>query len=172
MVANHILRAGKNMAKLMVSFFDQFPIYNKTEIEVRGRDGYFCATDMSKSMGKRFTDWHKTDFAKRLLARLSLRLHIPIYWSTSSSHDQTPLVDYVRGHGQKQWVHPAVAMSYSMNDPELQADVNAWLYGLMTLGTINPHVLDWTQEEIERGNLFNQEDIDDLYDDSDEAILA
>jgi len=44
------------MAKLMVSFFDQFPEFNGRKIEIRGTDGYFSATDMSQVVGRRLTD--------------------------------------------------------------------------------------------------------------------
>jgi len=147
----------------MVSFFDQFPTYNGQAIEIRSKDGYFSATDMSIVLEKRFTDWRKTQFSKRLLARLNLRLGLPIDWEDSTSRTQIPLVDYIRGDGQKQWIHPAVAMSYAMSNPEFQADVNVWIYELMTIGTVNPHVLKWSQEEMQRGSRFNRDDIDDMY---------
>jgi hypothetical protein len=156
------------MSKAMVAFFNQFPAHEGRKIEIRGKDGYFNATDMSQVLEKRFTDWRKTAFAKRLLARLSERLRTPVDrgesdWEDSPSRKQTPLVDYVRGDGQKMWIHPAVAMSYAMSNPEFQADINIWIYELMSLGTVNPHVLNWTREEYERGLGFNRDDIKDLY---------
>jgi len=50
------------MANAIVSFFDQFPTYEGHQVEIRGKDGYFCATDMSDILEKRFTDWRKTQF--------------------------------------------------------------------------------------------------------------
>ena len=47
----------------IVSFFDQFPEYNGQRISIRGTDGYFSATDMSRVLKKRLTDWRKTKFA-------------------------------------------------------------------------------------------------------------
>lgn len=147
----------------MVSFFDQFPTYNGQTIGIRSKDGYFNATDMSNILEKRFTDWRKTDFSKRLLNRLSLQLRLPLTWEDSPSQAQTPLVDYVPGRGQKQWIHPAVAMSYAMSNPEFQADINVWIYELMTMGVVNPHVLKWTHEELERGHDMNRDDLGDIY---------
>jgi KilA-N domain len=164
------------MAGAIVSFFDQFPEYNGQKIEIRGTDGYFCATDMSQVLEKRFTDWRKTQFAQRLLVRLSERLRLPLDWENSPSRTQnilggrilpgkkqTPLVDYVPGRGEKIWVHPAAAMSYAMSNPEFQADINVWIYELMTSGTVNVHVLKWTTEEIKRGLQYNRDDVDELY---------
>ena len=68
------------MSKLILSYLDQFPEFNGRKIEIRGKDGYFCATDMSEVLGKRFTDWRKTDFAKVLLARLAEQLRLPLTW--------------------------------------------------------------------------------------------
>lgn len=151
------------MAGLMVSFFDQFPIFNGKKIEIRGTDGYFCASDMSDVLEKRFTDWRKTDFSKRLLARLSIREGLSLTWEDSPTKDQTPLIDYRPGKGQKIWVHPSVAMSYAMSNPEFQADVNWWIYELTTMGAVNVHVLKWTTEEYRRGIQFNRDDIDSMY---------
>ena len=151
------------MAKLMVSFFDQFPSYNDRRIEIRGKDGYFDATDMSVAMGKRFRDWSRTDFANRLLQRLSDRSGLPITRDDPRSITQTPLIDHLPGRGQNIYLHPYVAMSYAMAVPEFQADVNIWIVDLMTIGTINPHVLKWTHDEVERGNRFNRDDVDDMY---------
>jgi hypothetical protein len=159
------------MAKLIVSFFDQFPEYNGHRIEIRGKDGYFCASDMSLILEKTFTDWRRTKFATRLINRLSERLNIPIDRQNLGTHklvpNLIPLIDYVPGRGQKVWVHPALAMSYAMSNPEFQADINVWIWEMMNFGTVNPHVLKWTQEEIERGIQFNQDDIKELYGDAD-----
>jgi len=157
------------MAKLMLSFFDQFPEYNGRKIEIRGKDGYFCASDMSEVLEKTFSDWKRTQFATRLLSRLSERLNLPIDRQNLGTHkivsNVIPLIDYVPGRGQKIWVHPALAMSYAMSNPEFQADINVWIYEMMTLGTVNPHVLRWTQDEYQRGLQFNRDDISDMYGD-------
>ena len=147
----------------MFSYNDQFPEYNGQKVEIRGKDGYYCATDLSKVLGKRFTDWRKTDFGKRLLVRLSANLDIPIDWGDSPSRLKTPLVDYIRGDKQKQWIHPTVAMSYAMSNPEFQADVNTWIWQLTNIGTVNPHFLAWTKEEFEQGVQYNRDDINEMY---------
>jgi len=151
----------------MVSFSDQFPEFNGRKIEIRKKDGYFSATDMSQVLDKTFSDWKRTKFAERLLNRLSDRLNLPIDresdYANSRSRSQVPLVDYVRGDGQKMWIHPALAMSYAMSNPELQADINVWIYELLTLGTVNAHVLKWTREELERGIEMNRDDIKEMY---------
>jgi hypothetical protein len=157
----------------IVSFFDQFPEFEGVRIEVRGQDGYLDASQMSKAMeafdGKkrRFNNWTRTDFTKRLLNRLSARTNIPITWEDSRCSDlsssQKPLIDYVRGNKSRIWLHPYVAMSYSMSVPEFQAEVNIWIVDLMTLGTVNPHILKWTQDEYLRGVEFNRDDITDMY---------
>jgi hypothetical protein len=153
------------MGKLMVSFFDQFPSHNGRKIEIRGKDGYFSATDMTACLNQTFSDWRRTKFATRLIARLAENLRLPVDYGDSRSQNQTPLIDFVPGRGQKMWIHPALAMSYAMSNPEFQADVNVWIYELMTMGTVNPHVLKWTREEIERGQQFNQDDLNELYGD-------
>jgi len=158
------------MGKLMVSFFDQFPEYNGQKIEVRGKDGYFSATDMSVALGKRLTDWRKTAFAKRLLTRLSQKSRMPLEQRFNGTLGETSqgasaLIQYDLKGEQKAWLHPYVAMSYAMSNPEFQAEVNIWIIDLMTLGTVNPHFLNWTKEEIERGRQFNQDDINELYGD-------
>ena len=66
------------MPNLMVSWFDQFPEHNGQRVKIRQRDGYFSASDMSAILGKRLTDWKKTDFAKRLLAQLSKKSGMPL----------------------------------------------------------------------------------------------
>lgn len=151
------------MSKLMVSFFDQFPEHDGRKIEIRGKDGYFSATDMTACLNQTFSDWRRTKFATKLIARLAQNLRLPIDYGDSRSRSQTPLIDYVRGDGQKMWIHPALAMSYAMSNPEFQADVNVWIYELMTIGTVNPHVLNWTRDEIERGLKFNRDDINEMY---------
>lgn len=151
------------MSKLMVSWFDQFPEYNGRKIEIRGKDGYFSATDMTACLNQTFSDWRRTKFATRLIARLAENLRLPVDYGDSRSRSQTPLIDYIRGDGQKMWIHPALAMSYAMSNPEFQADVNVWIYELMTIGTVNPHILKWTQDEIERGLKFNRDDINEMY---------
>jgi hypothetical protein len=151
------------MSKLMISWFDQFPEYNGRKIEIRGKDGYFCATDMTACLNQTFSDWRRTKFATRLIARLAENLRLPVDYGDSRTQNQTPLIDFIPGRGQKMWIHPALAMSYAMSNPEFQADVNVWIYELMTIGTVNPHVLKWTQDEIERGLKFNRDDIDELY---------
>lgn len=71
----------------IVSFFDQFPSFEGSKIQIRGEDGYFDSTSMSQAMqafdGKRhrFSDWSKTDSAKRLIARLSERSHRQLKWT-------------------------------------------------------------------------------------------
>ncbi|MEO1147621.1 MAG: KilA-N domain-containing protein [Cyanobacteria bacterium J06638_22] len=150
------------MAGSIVSFYDQFPRFDGIEIPIRGEDGYLNATAMSRVLEKRFTDWRKTKFAKRLLKRLSDRFGMPVDWENSPSAGQKPLVDYVRG-SNSMWVHPTVAMSYAMSNPEFQADVNAWIFELMQYGAVNIHILQWTQEEFERGMEFNRDDIREMY---------
>ena len=156
------------MSKLMVSWFDQFPEYNGQKIEIRQKDGYFSATDMSAVLGKRLTDWRKTDFAKRLLARLSEKSRIPLEQRFDgtlgeTSQSASALIQYDLKGKQKVWLHPYVAMSYAMSNPEFQAEINIWIGDLMTLGTVNPHYLNWTKEEIERGLKFNRDDINSMY---------
>lgn len=158
------------MAKLMVSFFDQFPEYEGRKIEIRGKDGYFSATDMSRIVDKRLADWRRTQFATRLLARLSERSGMPIEQQLSSrgggsATPATALIQYDTDGEQRTWLHPYVAMSYAMSNPEFQAEINIWIVDLMILGTVNPHVMRWTQKEIERGIQFNRDDISDMYGD-------
>ncbi len=112
---------------------------------------------------KRFTDWRKTNFAKRLLARIQTRSMIPLTWEDSPTKKIKPLIDYKGGRGERIWIHPYIAMGYAMSVPEFQAEVNMWFVDLTTLGTINPHFLQWTKEEYQRGLEFNQDDINDLY---------
>lgn len=156
----------------IVSFFDQFPEFEGVQLEIRNADGYFDAAKMSEAMrnfdGKRhrLSDWTKTVTTRRLLERLSLKSGIPISWDlapTQSGGKQKPLIDYTPGRGARSWLHPYVAMSFAMSVPEFQAEVNIWIIDLMTLGTVNPHILKWTQEEYQRGVEFNRDDIDDMY---------
>ena len=156
------------MSTAMVSFFDQFPEFDWRVIEIRKKDGYFSASDMSVVLKKRLTDWRKTDFAKRLLARLSEKSGMPIEQRFNGtlgekSQSASALIQYDLKGDQKVWLHPYVAMSYAMSNPEFQAEMNIWIVDLMTLGTVNPHYLKWTQAEIERGRQFNQDDIKELY---------
>lgn len=151
------------MSRLMVSFFNNFPEHNGRKIEIRGKDGYFSATDMTACLNQTFSDWRRTQFATRLIARLAENLRLSVDYGDPRSQGQTPLIDFTAGRGQKMWIHPALAMSYAMSNPEFQADVNVWIYELMTLGTVNPHVLKWTQEEYQRGLKFNRDDIIDMY---------
>ena len=155
------------MSKAMVSWFDHFPSFDGNTVEIRGKDGYFSATDMSRILGKRLTKWRSTSFAKRLLARLSEKSGMLIEQRLSSrgvesSPPATALIQYDTDGDQKTWLHPYVAMSYAMSNPEFQAEINMWVVDLLTLGTVNPHVLKWTQEEYERGLQFNRDDIDEL----------
>lgn len=156
------------MSKAMLSFFDQFPEFDGRRVKIRKKDGYFSASDMSAILGKRLTDWRKTDFAKRLLARLSEKARMPLEQRFDgtmgeSSHSASALIQYDLKGDQAVWLHPYVAMSYAMSNPEFQAEVNIWIVDLMTLGTVNPHVLKWTQEEYQRGLKFNRDDISDMY---------
>lgn len=157
----------------IISFFDQFPEFEGVTLEIRSVDGYFDAAKMAAAMkafdGKehRFNNWTRNDKTKRLLERLSLRSGIPITRETCGyskmSSSQKPLIDYIRGDKSRVWLHPYVAMSYAMSVPEFQAEVNIWIVDLMTLGTVNPHILKWTKEEYLRGIEFNRDDIRDMY---------
>jgi hypothetical protein len=125
---------------------------------------------MGAALGKRLTDWRKTDFAKRLLTRLSEKSRMPLEQRFNGTLGETSqcasaLIQYDLKGEQKAWLHPYVAMSYAMSNPEFQAEVNIWIVDLMTLGTVNPHVLNWTRQEIERGRQFNQDDLNELYGD-------
>ena len=157
------------MSRAMVSFFDHSPEFGGQPINIRGLDGYFNGGDMSRAMeaftgtAKRFTDWRRTKFSQRLLTRLCERSGIPIDYEDPRSQTQTPLIDYSRGGSEGIWLHPYVALSYAMSVPEFQAEVNIWIVDLMTLGTVNPHVLQWTKEEYFRGMGYNRDDINDMY---------
>jgi hypothetical protein len=147
----------------IVSFFDHAPDYNGHRIPIRGTDGYFDATAMSKAMGKRFNNWRRTKFAQELIAETSSLSGIPVDYSDLSSQNQTPLIDYRRGGQDGIWLHPYVAMSYAMSDPRFQARINIWVVELMRTGTINPHILKWTPDEFMRGLQFNRDDIAEMY---------
>ena len=155
----------------IVSFFDHLPEYNGHEIAIRGKDGYFDATAMSKAMPtkgnkpRRFNDWTKTQFTKDLLAEISKLSGIPIDYENCRSQSQTPLIDYVRGGQEGIWVHLYVAMSYAMSDPKFQARINIWVVELMRLGTINAHYMKWSPDEFFRGLSFNRDDISEMYGD-------
>jgi hypothetical protein len=158
------------MSSAMVSFFDSFPEYDGQKIEIRGKDGYFSATDMSRVLNKRLADWRKTEFAKKLLARLSDRARMPVeerFQGTlgESSQCAKALIQYDLKGDQKVWIHPYVAMSYAMSNPEFQADVNIWIVDLMTIGTVNPNVLQWTKDEYQKGIEFNRDDIREMWGD-------
>lgn len=157
----------------IVSYFDQFPEFEGTKIEIRGVDGYIDATQMGKAMeafdGKKreFNKWFKNQSTQRLLARLSERSEIPVTHDNLGGikmrPNQKPLIDWIPGRGNRIWLHPYVAMSYAMSLPEFQAEVNIWIVDLMRLGTVNPHVLKWTVEEYRRGLEFNRDDIKEMY---------
>lgn len=148
---------------IIVSYFDQFPEWNGTQFEFRGADGYVGINSLNTALNKRFTDWRKTNFAKELLDELSIGYGIPIDWENSPSQSQKPLIDYVRGGTNKMYVHPAVALSYCMSNPRLQARINMWILNMMKTGTANPHYKDWTVLEYLRGVEFNRDDIRDMY---------
>jgi len=73
------------------------------------------------------------------------------------------LIDYDRSTGGNVWIHPYLVTAYTLQDPILYARVSIWLTDLMRLGTINPHVLQWTIEEYHRGLEFNRDDVRELY---------
>ena len=76
---------------------------------------------------------------------------------------QKYLIDRGENGDSDIWLHPYVAMSYAMAVPKFQAMVNIWIVDLLTLGTVNPHILQWTKEEYQRGIEFNRDDISDMY---------
>lgn len=82
---------------------------------------------------------------------------------SSTPTKATALIQYDVDGDQRTWLHPYVAMSYALSNPEFQADVNIWLIDLMTIGTINPNVLKWTLDEYQRGVEFNRDDIKEMY---------
>lgn len=149
----------------IVSFFDQFPAYNGQSVHIRGEDSYVSVKDLNKILGKRFTDWRKTKFAKELLDELSQIYRVAIDWGDSPTHYQKPLVDYNRAAGGNEgvYVHPAVALSYAMSNARFQARVNAWLLSMTQWGTATMHVQDWSAAEYLRGVEFNRDDIAEMY---------
>ena len=157
----------------IVSYFDQFPEFEGIQVSIRGDDGYFDSAEMSKAMqsfdGKRhrFSDWSKSGTAQRLLTRLSGRSGIAITRDflppTEIGGKAQVLIDYTPGRGQRTWLHPYVAIAFAMSVPEFQAEVSIWMVDLMKMGTVNPHVLRWTQEEYLRGVDYNRDDITDMY---------
>lgn len=152
----------------MLAFFDQFPEYKGNKIEIRGSDGYFNAAHMSKAMNKRFRNWTRTKFAKELLDAISAQSRIPVEQGIQdtplrSERGQKPLIDRGKEGVSDIYIHPYVAMSYAMSDPVFQAMVNIWIVNLMGLGTLNPHVLQWTKEEYQRGVQYNRDDINEMY---------
>jgi hypothetical protein len=158
------------MAGKIVSFFDQFPEYNGKKIEIRGTDGYVSVSDISAAIGKRFRNWTRTQFAKDVLEELSIRTRQPIALEDTASEiphsklsgvSQKPLID--GPSGERIFVHPSVAFGYAMSDAKFFARISLWVTQHQTIGTVNPHVLDWTREEYERGLAFNRDDIKDMY---------
>ena len=153
----------------ILSFFDQSPNYNGITIPIRGSDGYFDATAMSKALTprgakpKRFSNWTRTKFAKQLLEAVSARTGIPITaQNPPSSHMSRggvkPLIDVLPGSHYGIWLHPYVAMSYAMSNPDFQAFINICFVDLMQKGTLTMHHLSWTPEERRRGEQFNKDD--------------
>ena len=147
---------------LIVSYFDQFPEWNGFQFEFRGEDGYANVTSLNKVLGRRFRNWSRTKFAKELLDELSTGYGIPVH-SSDVSGDKKPLIDHVQGSQENMYVHPAVALSYCMSNPRLQARINMWIINMLTIGTPNPHHKDWTALEYLRGVQFNRDDITDMY---------
>jgi hypothetical protein len=157
------------MAGKIVSFFDQFPEYNGKKIEIRGTDGYVSVSDISAAIGKRFRNWTRTQFAKDVLEELSIRTRQPIALedgvpggrSKVSGVPQKPLID--GPSGERIFVHPSVAFGYAMSDAKFFARISLWVTQHQTIGAVNPHVLDWTRDEFERGLAFNRDDITEMY---------
>jgi hypothetical protein len=112
---------------------------------------------------RRFNNWTRTDFAKRLLSRISERTGIPVWYSDLSTKEITPLIDYKGGKGERVWIHPYVAISYAMSVPEFQAEVNIWIVDMLTMRTVNPHVLQWSPAEYLRGMEMVRDDIEEIY---------
>lgn len=150
----------------IVSFFDQFPVYNGVKFHFRGSDGYCNVAALNKAMGgRRFADWARTKFAKEVIEEISNLSGIPINWESQGGGggSATPLIDYDRSSGGGVWIHPYLVSAYALQDPKLYARVSIWMGELMSLGTINAHVLQWTYSEYMRGLEYNRDDIDDLY---------
>jgi KilA-N domain len=155
------------MSKLMLSYFDNFPEYNGQKIEIRGKDGYVSIRDISKALGKRFSNWTRTKFAKDVLEELSLQTRLPVAHAEGGrsqlSTRKVPLIDYVPGDQESIFAHPSVAFAYAMSDAKFFARISLWLTQLHTIGTVNPHIARWTREEYERGLQYNRDDIEDMY---------
>ena len=152
-----------NNDKAMVSFFDQIPEWNGVKFRFRGSDGYCEVSSLNKAMkGKRFDNWARSNFAKTVIEEISSLTGIPIRSEGGSSDLRTPLIDYDRSTGGGIWIHPYLVSAYALQDPKLYARVSIWLGNLMYLGTVNPHILEWTREEYERGVGYNREDIQDI----------
>lgn len=158
------------MAGIILSFFDQNPEYNGVPISIRGADGYFSVKNMNEAIvrtaggkPKRFNDWLKTKFAQEVIAEIGRLTGIPVDYDDSRSQDQTPLIDYKRGGTDGVWLHPSLVGAFALQDPKLYARVSIWLGNLISMGTVNPHVLQWTREEYLRGLQFNRDDLQDLY---------
>ena len=156
----------------IVSFFDQFPVFEGVTIPSRGTDGYWDATAIGQAMTafdgvkRPFSRWTRNDKSKRVLERLSQRSGIPITSEgvAKNGHpSKKPLIDYNRASGGRVWIHPYVAVAYSMALPELQAEISIWVVEMSKFGTVNPHILKWTQEEYLRGVELNRDDINDMY---------
>ena len=85
-------------------------------IEERVSDGYYNATAMCKSRGKRWHDWDRQDGTEALLDAISRRTGIPV----------NELVQSVSGQGT--WVQRDVALALAMwLDPDLHAAVIGWV---------------------------------------------
>jgi KilA-N domain len=151
----------------MLSYFDNFPEYNGQKIEIRGKDGYVSIRDISKALRKRFRDWTRTKFAKEVLEELSLQTRLEITYEKGERRNEhphkTPLIDYVLGDQESIFAHPSVAFAYAMSDAKFFARISLWLTQLHTIGTVNPHIAQWTREEYQRGLQYNRDDIEDMY---------
>jgi hypothetical protein len=151
---------------VIVSYFDQFPEWNGVRFEFRGDDGYVNVSTLNTALNKRFTDWRKTKFAQELLDELSTGYDIPIALGEFSQGNGKALIYRLPGGGREGWrtyVHPAVALSYCMSEPRLQARINMWIINMLTLGTTTPHYKDWSALEYLRGLDFNRDDIREMY---------
>jgi len=155
----------------IVSFFDQFPEYNGVKFHFRGSDGYCKVSCLNEAMGgKRFADWYRGKFAKSVISEISRQTGIPERtlrkgrrFSTLPGTWTVGLIDEIPGRNGGVWIHPYLVTAYALQDPILYARVSIWLTDLMRLGTINPHVLQWTIEEYHRGLEFNRDDVRELY---------
>jgi hypothetical protein len=50
-----------------------------------------------------------------------------------------------------------------MSVPEFQAEVNIWIVDMLTMRTVNPHVLQWSPAEYLRGMEMVRDDIEEIY---------